>query len=153
MERSEGRLVSNRPVIASLCAVVFANVSIAYCQIKNEFIHLPVKMRSIARDSPIRRGRRTVPPSMRGTPNRRHRTPRRAPSSTTLIWHHSANLSKIMRKSLPKALVQINDSALPPVHLLRKLHWPLRSQACWASVVLVPWGPYCQFLNEEVLWG
>ena len=36
----------------------------------------PVKIMSMARDWPMRRGRRTVPPSISGTPQRRQYTPR-----------------------------------------------------------------------------
>ena len=36
----------------------------------------PVRIRSIARLAPIRRGRRTVPPSISGTPQRRQNTPK-----------------------------------------------------------------------------
>ena len=40
----------------------------------------PVRIRSSACDWPIRRGRRTVPPSMSGTPQRRQNTPKTASS-------------------------------------------------------------------------
>lgn len=50
-------------------------------------------MRSSARDSPISRGSRTVPPSTSGTPNRRQKTPITADRSTTRRSHHSANSS------------------------------------------------------------
>ena len=46
---------------------------------------------SIARPCPTIRGRRTVPPSISGTPHRRQKTPIIASSSTTRISHHSAN--------------------------------------------------------------
>jgi hypothetical protein len=37
----------------------------------------------MAREAPIRRGRRTVPRSISGTPNRRQKTPNTAPSAAT----------------------------------------------------------------------
>ena len=48
---------------------------------------------SIARETPIRRGSRTVPPSISGTPHRRQNTPNTAPSSATRRSHHSASSS------------------------------------------------------------
>ena len=51
----------------------------------------PVRIRSIARLCPISRGSRTVPPSIRGTPQRRQNTPITALSSTTRRSHHSAS--------------------------------------------------------------
>src|SRR2546426_599124 len=50
-------------------------------------------MRSCARPSPISRGSRTVPPSSKGTPQRRLKTPRTASSSTIRRSHHSASSS------------------------------------------------------------
>ena len=43
----------------------------------------PVRIMSSARDIPITLGRRTVPPSISGTPQRRQKTPKVAPSSAT----------------------------------------------------------------------
>lgn len=54
---------------------------------------LPVRIRSIAREVPISRGSRTVPPSISGTPQRRLNTPKVASSSATLRSHHSASSS------------------------------------------------------------
>src|SRR5262249_25302158 len=51
----------------------------------------PVRTMSIARDCPIRRARRNVPPSIRGTPQRRQNTPKVAPSSATRRSHQSAS--------------------------------------------------------------
>lgn len=51
----------------------------------------PVRIRSMARLSPMSRGRRTVPPSMRGTPQRRQNTPNTASSSATRRSHQSAS--------------------------------------------------------------
>ena len=51
----------------------------------------PVRIMSIARLVPIRRGSRTVPPSMRGTPQRRQKTPNTAVSSATRRSHHKAS--------------------------------------------------------------
>ena len=51
----------------------------------------PVRIRSMARLAPISRGRRTVPPSMSGTPHRRQKTPNTAFSSTTRRSHHRAS--------------------------------------------------------------
>ena len=48
---------------------------------------------SIARDTPISRGSRTVPPSISGTPQRRQNTPNTAPSSATRRSHQSASSS------------------------------------------------------------
>jgi len=52
---------------------------------------LPAGIRSMARDMPIRRGRRTVPPSMRGTPHRRQKTPNTASDAATRRSAHSAS--------------------------------------------------------------
>ena len=49
----------------------------------------PVRMRSIALDTPIRRGSRTVPPSINGTPQRRQKTPNTAVSSATRRSHQN----------------------------------------------------------------
>jgi hypothetical protein len=43
----------------------------------------PVRIMSSARPMPTKRGRRTVPPSISGTPQRRQKTPKTALSSTT----------------------------------------------------------------------
>ena len=51
----------------------------------------PVRIMSRARLWPIRRGRRTVPPSIRGTPQRRQNTPNLALSDATRMSHHSAS--------------------------------------------------------------
>src|SRR5262249_32332852 len=51
----------------------------------------PVRIRSRARESPMRRGSRTVPPSMSGTPHLRQKTPKVASSSTTRRSHQSAS--------------------------------------------------------------
>ena len=51
----------------------------------------PVRIRSIARLLPISRGRRTVPPSMSGTPHRRQNTPKTASSAATRRSHQSAS--------------------------------------------------------------
>ena len=51
----------------------------------------PVRIMSSARDAPTRRGRRTVPPSMSGTPQRRQKTPKIASSSATRRSHQSAS--------------------------------------------------------------
>src|SRR5690606_40571061 len=48
----------------------------------------PVSSRSIAWPIPTRRGRRTVPPSISGTPKRRQNTPKYASSSITRRSHH-----------------------------------------------------------------
>ena len=53
----------------------------------------PVRIMSIARLWPISRGRRTVPPSISGTPQRRQNTPKTASSSATRRSHHSASSS------------------------------------------------------------
>lgn len=53
----------------------------------------PVRIRSIARDWPIKRGSRTVPPSTRGTPHLRQKTPKKALFSQTRISHHNASSS------------------------------------------------------------
>ena len=53
----------------------------------------PVRMRSSACEWPIRRGRRTVPPSMSGTPQRRQNTPNTASRAATRRSHHSASSS------------------------------------------------------------
>src|SRR5215467_174701 len=53
----------------------------------------PVRIMSRARDSPIRRGRRTVPPSSSGTPHRRQKTPKIAVSAATRRSHISASSS------------------------------------------------------------
>ncbi len=47
----------------------------------------------MARLAPIRRGSRTVPPSISGTPQRRQNTPNTAVSSATRRSHHSASSS------------------------------------------------------------
>ena len=52
-----------------------------------------MRIRSIARLTPIRRGSRTVPPSISGTPQRRQNTPSTASSSATRRSHHSASSS------------------------------------------------------------
>lgn len=49
------------------------------------------RIRSMARAWPMRRGRRTVQPSIRGTPQRRQKTPSVAFSSTTRRSHHRAS--------------------------------------------------------------
>ena len=51
----------------------------------------PVRIRSMARLSPISRGSRTVPPSISGTPQRRQNTPSVASDSATRRSHQSAN--------------------------------------------------------------
>ena len=51
----------------------------------------PVRIRSIARLSPMRRGRRTVPPSMSGTPKRRQKTPKVAVVAATRRSHQTAS--------------------------------------------------------------
>ncbi len=51
----------------------------------------PVRMRSMARPWPIRRGRRTVPRSNSGTPKRRQNTPKTASSAATRRSHHRAS--------------------------------------------------------------
>lgn len=53
----------------------------------------PVRIMSMARLSPIRRGSRTVPPSTRGTPQRLQNTPKTASCSATLRSHQSASSS------------------------------------------------------------
>ncbi len=53
----------------------------------------PVRIMSRALDAPTARGRRTVPPSISGTPQRRQKTPNVASSSTTRRSHHSASSS------------------------------------------------------------
>ena len=53
----------------------------------------PVSTRSIARPAPIRRGSRTVPPSISGTPHRRQSTPKTAFSSATRRSHQIASSS------------------------------------------------------------
>ncbi len=53
----------------------------------------PVSTRSRAREAPIRRGSRTVPPSISGTPQRRQKTPSTASSAATLRSHHAASSS------------------------------------------------------------
>lgn len=53
----------------------------------------PVRIRSIARLSPISRGSRTVPPSINGTPQRRQNTPSVASDSATRRSHQSASSS------------------------------------------------------------
>lgn len=55
--------------------------------------HAPVSMRSMARERPIRRGRRTVPPSISGTPKRRQKTPKVALRATMRRSHRSASSS------------------------------------------------------------
>jgi hypothetical protein len=52
-----------------------------------------VRIMSIARLWPIRRGRRMVPRSMSGTPKRRQYTPNVASRAATLRSHHSASSS------------------------------------------------------------
>src|SRR5438105_4985310 len=47
----------------------------------------------MAREAPIRRGRRTVPRSISGTPKRRQKTPNTAPSAATLRSHQQATSS------------------------------------------------------------
>ena len=51
----------------------------------------PVRIRSRARPSPTMRGRRTVPPSTRGTPKRRQNTPKTASSAATRRSHQTAS--------------------------------------------------------------
>ena len=53
----------------------------------------PVRIMSSARDWPMRRGSRTVPPSISGTPQRRQNTPNTALSSTTRRSHQQASSS------------------------------------------------------------
>lgn len=53
----------------------------------------PVRIMSSARLVPISRGSRTVPPSIRGTPQRRQNTPNTASSSATRRSHQSASSS------------------------------------------------------------
>ena len=47
----------------------------------------------MAREAPISRGRRTVPRSISGTPNRRQNTPNTAPSAATRRSHQQATSS------------------------------------------------------------
>lgn len=54
----------------------------------------PVRTRSIARLVPISRGSWTVPPSIKGTPQRRQNTPSTASSSTTRRSHHRGCLDR-----------------------------------------------------------
>ena len=51
----------------------------------------PVRIMSSARLSPIRRGRRNVPPSISGTPQRRQKTPKTASASATRRSHQAAS--------------------------------------------------------------
>src|SRR5262249_20307057 len=51
----------------------------------------PVRMRSRAWPWPSRRARRMVPPSMRGTPQRRQKTPNTASRAATRRSHHAAS--------------------------------------------------------------
>src|SRR5712671_1725017 len=51
----------------------------------------PVRIKSIARPCPIRRGRRMVPRSNSGTPNRRQKIPNVAVSDITRMSHHNAS--------------------------------------------------------------
>ena len=53
----------------------------------------PVRMRSSACEWPIKRGRRTVPPSTSGTPQRRQNTPNTASRAATRRSHHTASSS------------------------------------------------------------
>ena len=53
----------------------------------------PVRMRSSAWDWPMSRGRRTVPPSMSGTPQRRQNTPNTASRAATRRSHQIASSS------------------------------------------------------------
>ncbi len=51
----------------------------------------PVRIMSAARDAPMSRGSRTVPPSISGTPQRRQKTPKVASSSATRRSHQRAS--------------------------------------------------------------
>lgn len=73
------------------------------------------RMRSMALACPMRRGRRTVPPSIRGTPHRRQKTPSVAFSSTTRRSHHSASSS-------PPATAQAQRRATPSLGAQRTRH-------------------------------
>ena len=53
----------------------------------------PVMIMSKALASPINRGRRTVPPSTKGAPQRRQNTPKNASSSMTRRSHSKASSS------------------------------------------------------------
>ncbi len=63
------------------------------CSASFAFTGRPVRIRSSARESPISRGSRTVPPSISGTPQRRQNTPRVASSATTRRSHQSESSS------------------------------------------------------------
>ena len=65
----------------------------------------PVRIRSIACEWPISRGRRMVPRSISGTPKRRQKMPKVASSATTRISAHSAS-------SMPPATAKPSTAAI-----------------------------------------
>lgn len=63
------------------------------CNASSAFTGRPVRIRSSARPCPTIRGRRTLPPSISGTPKRRQNTPQMASSAITRRSASSASSS------------------------------------------------------------
>ena len=85
--------VANAQATSSACPAGATRCTRPIAKASSAWTARPVRIKSRARLSPISRGRRTAPPSIRGTPKRRQNTPSVASSAITRRSHHSASSS------------------------------------------------------------